>query len=145
MKLWVSNPLWALHWFGPPSNWLRSTPQSLLEAFITHCHVSDCTQGFPTTVCKCTARISVEIRPWGVGLWECFSVFSFEFLTKFKDVCPLFCRYYTAHKITHCPFRLTTVLSAVCIQLLNHKLFFHTSGTNKLNLLYKSDWLVNIF
>lgn len=74
MKLWVSNPLWALHWFGSPSNWLRSTPQSLPEAFITHCHAADCTQGFPSTVCKCTARISDEIRPLGVGLQKCFSV-----------------------------------------------------------------------
>lgn len=45
MKQWVSNPLRALHWFGSSSNWLRSTPQSLLEACVTRCHVADSTQG----------------------------------------------------------------------------------------------------
>lgn len=25
-------------------------------AFITHCHAADCTQGFPSTLCKCTVE-----------------------------------------------------------------------------------------
>lgn len=148
MKLWVSNLLWALHWFGSPSNWLRSTPQSLPEAIITHCHAADCIQGFPSSVCKYTARISIEMRPQGAELQNCFSTlpFCFEFLRQFKDICPVL-SYYTQHKacVSHCPFRLTTVLSALCIKLPDHEFFPETNGTNYFSLLCEWDWHVNIF
>lgn len=84
MKLWVSNLLWALRWFGSSSNWLRSTPRSLPEAFITDCHAADCTQGFPSSVCKFMEKRKSGICPGVTGLniyiffpFFCFSLMSF--------------------------------------------------------------------
>lgn len=126
MKLWVSNPLWALHWFGSPSNWLRSTPQSLPEASITHCHAADCTQGFPSTVCKCAARISGEISLHE----ELGNVF--EFLHEFKDACVCSVVLLLPSARIDCVSARSdsAVVSAACIKLLDHELRVETSGTN---------------
>lgn len=69
-KRWVSNPLRALHWFGSSSNWLRSTPQSLLEACVTRCHVADSTQGLSINSMQMYSedkRRCVRQRPAGDG------------------------------------------------------------------------------
>lgn len=84
MKRWVSNPLRALHWFGSSSNWLRSTPQSLLEACITHCHVADSTQGFSISSMQMYSEDKRRCIHQESG---CRS----EFLHDFTDTCPTFC------------------------------------------------------
>lgn len=84
MKRWVSNPLRALHWFGSSSNWLRSTPQSLLEACVTRCHVADSTQGFSIS----SMLMYSEDKRWCVRQeagWRS------EFLHEFTHTCPAFC------------------------------------------------------
>lgn len=101
---------WALHWFDSPSNWLRSTPQSPPEAFITYCRASDCTQGFLSSVCKCTARISGGICPWGAAEIF-FSSLGFEPLHSI--ICPVFCRCYVEHKALLFPLPIQTHNSVI--------------------------------
>lgn len=84
MKLWVSNPMWALLWFSSPSNWLRSTPHSLPKAFITHVHAADSTWGFSLKM-YANVQQGEEVKR-SVRSRE----FCLEFELEFKATCPAF-------------------------------------------------------
>lgn len=92
-------------------------------------------RGFRQLYANARARISGEIRPLGVGLQKCFSVFLFALNSYTSSKTPVQCFVVIIQRRTKIAVFSTArldsqVLSAVCIKLLDHKLFVETSGTN---------------
>lgn len=116
-------------------------------AFITHCHAADCTQGFPSTLCKCT----VEDKRQNVTLLEEVVALALDPDTVLPTA-PVQCLVVAATDSSLCCYcvvvgggffhphhhryaiGVSAVLSAVCWKLLGQKLFIGTRATNYLNL-----------
>lgn len=114
-------------------------------AFITHCHAADCTQGFPSTLCKCT----VEDKRQNVTLLEEVGALGLDSDTGFFPTAPVQCLVEAATGHTSLAvlfflwfffiatdpcYAFVEVLSAVCWKLLDQKLFVGPRATNCLNL-----------
>lgn len=113
-------------------------------AFITHCHAADCTQGFPSTLCKCT----VEDKRQNVIPLEEVGALALDPDTVLPTA-PVQCLVVAATDSSLCCYCVvgggfffiptTTAMQLesiiyVCWKLLGQKLFIGMRATNYLNL-----------